>query len=44
VAWPSRVRERLADATGTAWAVDPNSWHYPGATIRVVFYEKDDQR
>lgn len=30
---------RFAELVGAAYCVDPNSWHYPGKTIRVLFYQ-----
>lgn len=31
--------EKIAKATGLEWYLCPNSWWYPGATIRIVIRE-----
>lgn len=36
--------EQFADRCGIAWHVTPNSWWYPGWTLRVLFYERNDSQ
>lgn len=37
-----RQIELIADSAKLHCGVDANSWHYPGHTVRIVFWEKDD--
>lgn len=32
--------ETFASKYGLLWRLDANSWHYPGYTIRIVFWHK----
>lgn len=34
--------ERLADEVGCVFYLDPNSWWFPGRTIRLVFVQRKD--
>ena len=34
--------EAFAAALGCDFRVDPNSWHFPGSTWRIVFFEKKE--
>jgi len=33
--------EDLAAAIGCDWALSPNSWHMPGSTLRIVFFQRE---
>lgn len=33
--------DALAKQIGCKYEISPNSWHYPGHTIRILFYEGD---
>ena len=41
---PDRIAagQRLADRLGCGFEIDPNSWWYPGATTRLVWFEKEE--